>query len=250
MTLTHTKKKMPAAPVGFDLVAAAERVDQQIQRADRAVGVAINEAVTVGLMLLEVREHLDGNGHSNQHTPAELQFQKFVEEAGERNGVGRATLYRWIGAAQGTRRGALENAAIDVEALSVPLSVVLTAPEEELPEEAREVRQLLFRFMAEKSSLKECAAAGVVVDGDDASRITRAHNGKSKGGTRGEDRKDFPKFIKGKLAHINTHLEHWDAFTAGQKEETILAWAQFWEGCPKAVIELVVKAAKKEMGSR
>jgi hypothetical protein len=230
------------------LADGADGLDRQIQKANVACGVAVREAMIAGQMLLELRARMLTEKANNQHTPAELRFKACMEEAAQRNSVSERTLWRWIGAAENGFGAVLAHGHIDVEAMSVPLSVALTAPEAELPEEVREVRQLLFDF-ADNTTLKD-AHEGVIVGGDDPSRIKRAHNGQTKGGSNGEDRKDYPAFIKSKLAHITTHLEHWDTYTAGQKDAVITAWANAVEDWPTAALELIAGVIKKEQRGR
>lgn len=246
-TLTpQTHKAALAKRQSFDLDAATERLDMQIGKAGRAARTAVDEAMAAGAMLIEIREQIQfAKGHANQHTPIEIQFDKYLDARGERHGVSRATLYRWIGYAEAGRKALAES--IDIEAIAVPVSNLLTLPLEELPEEAREARQLLFDWMQD-NTISE-AARGVVVDGDPSSRITRAHNGKTKGGA-GGDRKDYDTFIARKFSDVGSHAKHWDSFSPGQKDKTYGHIANLLSNLPTPLVEAFLKSAKEEMKKR
>jgi hypothetical protein len=138
--------------------------------------------------------------------------------------IGERTAYRWMelaercaGAVELGQALSIGNSVDGIEHL--PLSHILTAPLEELPEAAREARQLLFDFTSGKT-MKECLA-GVVVEGDDAHRITRAHNGANAKQTKGDARKDYPLFTAVKLKDISSHLSGWDRKSDTAKAELL-----------------------------
>ena len=113
------------------------------------------------------------------------------------------TAQSWMRAA-GNIYKALPEPVIDVES-TVTVSDMLTLPDSELTAAQKKYKQSWFEFTADKT-IKECCA-GVFVDGDEAHRVDRAVNGKTKGGVgKQKDRKAFEKFTATKLDHITTFL--------------------------------------------
>lgn len=245
-SIVKSGSRAVANPHIFDLEEAESRLFAQISKANQTAQRAVEEAMVAGAMLVEIREAmLSGRAQGNQHTPRELQFKAFLEKVAAHHGCTERTLYNWIGVAENGRK-VLAEASVDVEAIS--LSEIATTDEADLSESAREARQLLFDWMAHKTI--NDALRGTVVDGDEASRVTRAHNGMTKGGTKGEDRKDYPTFIGKKLSDAGTHLENWEKFTASQKEATIIKLAQWIEGLDTVVIEHLQRLLKEELKTR
>lgn len=238
----------------LDFTSATEALDRQLERTNSAARTAVSEAMRAGAMLIELRGVIQAQRGNNQHTPAPLQFEAFLEEVGARHGISRATLYRWIGAAENGCK--MLGESIDISSCGVSVSGLLTIPEAELPEGAREARQMLFDWMEDKT-IGECLR-GCVVDGDDASRITRAHNGKTKGGSRGEDRKDFPKFIGEHVSDVTTLLggrekdreKRWKGMTPGQREKIQDAFGTAFQNWPTPLLEELGKRIKEEIKQR
>lgn len=143
--------------------------------------------------------------------------------------------------------------SIDIEA-----SAILTLPDAELSDEAREWKQQWFDFTADKT-IKECLN-GVFVEGDEAHRVDRAVNGKTKGGA-GGDRKDFPLFVAVKLKDMGVHFSHWSGMNTTQKAEALNALKSAITGepinlrkrnfnftpWPDEVCELALEALKARM---
>jgi hypothetical protein len=130
------------------------------------------------------------------------------------------------------------------ETLPLPLSQVLMLPGGELPPAARETQQLLFEFIKGKT-IKD-----VILEGKDAIAITRAHNGKTKGGTRGEDRKDWPKFIRVELRILSTHLKSWKSYSGSQIESTENHFKVAVEKWPTPVLVSLKKQIGEELKRR
>lgn len=108
--------------------------------------------------------------------------------------------------------------SIEIESEVISVSEILSSPEDKLPAAARKYKQL-WLDLTEDLTIRN-AAQGIFVDGDAGHRMDRAVNGKTKGGTRGEDRKDWPQFIGVKLKDISGHLTHFKKMTPGQQSET------------------------------
>lgn len=183
------------------------------------------KALICGQMLLEKKALMSPLSHSE--TTGRFKAKKEEDNFGvwcEKVGIRRATAYRWMDAADRVARIELGlnvgddlPTAIEVDGVAIPLSQALLAPAEELPEKARAFRQGVFDFMQDKSLAEAVRAA---VDGeDDAHRISRAGLGKKAGGTRGEDRKDWPAFVARKLVEIGGHLSHWEGMSEVQRTE-------------------------------
>ncbi len=175
---------------------------------------AVGKAIYCGQLLNEIKDAID---HGD--------FLDAVEQNVPE--ISRVTAWRWMSAARNVieaKRGDLKELGFDGSAANVALSTLLDpeAPADSGGDIAR-ARQLLFDFTTGKT-MKECMAA-VIVDGEDAHRITRAHNGKTKGGSKGEDRKNFPAFIGEAFKTITAHLKFWKSYTPGQVETTFAKFA-------------------------
>lgn len=169
------------------------------------------------------------------------------------------TANAWMRAATNVAKALKFGDSIEIEATVIPLSKLLSAPIEELPEGAHEFRQAWFDFTADKT-IKDCIN-GVMVDGDPAHRIDRAINGKMKGGYRGEDRKAFDTFIAVKLSHITSSLvlkrqmpgtattvfSTWRKLPAAQQAAIGTAFAAELEMWPSWLVEVIADKAKQEL---
>lgn len=193
--------------------AAIDTIRAAIDDAMSAAEVAVNKAIHVGQLLIETKPTV---GHGN--------FQEFIREHFPR--ISYDTAHRWMQAAERT----VAAIGLDASTIDVPISALLITSGEELSLESRKAQQTLFEFMADKT-IKDCTA-GVVRDGDEPHRITRAANGKKLGGSKGEDRKDFPKFIRVHLRDVNAHLKTWKNFTPAQRDATRLHFTEFFEAMP------------------
>lgn len=211
---------------------AVERILAEYREAMRLAKVAVERAIYVGQLLNE-QKALVGHGHWLPWLAANCPE------------ISQDTARRWMDAAEAVLTKALKLPPV-IEAL--PLSQVISTPEEELPEAAREARQLVFDFTAGKT-IKECLAA-VVVEGDEPHRITRAHNGRTQGGSRGEDRKDWPKFVGLHLSDISAHLDHWKQFTGAQVETVEAKFKAAVGKWPSPLLESLKRAIAEELKTR
>lgn len=142
---------------------------------------------------------------------------------------------------------------IDVEA--VPVSELLTRPEDELSESGREWRQGWLDFTKDRT-IRECLDG--VFDGDPESRLKRCLNGKLKGGTRGEDRKDYPVYAARALAACLAHIganpvaggNRWEKMAETQKHEVEGVVSLFVAGLDTELVKFVFETAKEEAGRR
>lgn len=137
---------------------------------------------------------------------------------------------------------------VTLPAIDVPVSRLLSAPASELPDAARAAQQLLFDFVKDKT-IKDCLAA-VVIDGEEPHRITRAANGKKLGGSRGEDRKDWPKFIGRLLSDVSHHLKSWKSFTPQQTEAAMIKFKAFIGKCPTGLLTTLKGYINEELKER
>lgn len=183
----------------------------------------------------------------------------FVAWMEENLGKGcKTTLYRWMDAAECglktfldlhkmTSSKSTEGPVLEIDSERIPFHALLTMPAADMTPAATEVRQLWLDFSNNKT-LKELG--GVSIDGDAAHRISRAHNGRALGGSKGEDRKDWPKFIAVKLSDISTHLDHWKGMSAGQKEQIQIALGSALAKWPTPLLEWIGKTLKDELKKR
>lgn len=167
------------------------------------------KALVAGQLLIEKRTSLAMTSHSGKSyqktdrtKPEDAQFGLWLKASGLPN----STAYRWIDCTErimGFHQIGDSN-YIDIEGSPVLISQVLTLPEDRLSADALDLRQSVFAFMADKSL---GAAVRAAIGGDSpAHRITRAGNGKLKGGTNIEDRADYPEYIRRALSALSAHL--------------------------------------------
>ena len=192
----------------------------------------VARAIRVGHLLIETKPLL---GHGN--------FQEWIEEEFPR--LPYRTAARWMQAAERM----LAATGIQPHLLCAPMSELL-APDAPAGANAEslEARQMIFDFMRDKT-IKDCLAA-VVVDGDEPHRITRAANGRKLGGSRGEDRKDWPKYIGIHLKDITAHLKSYKSFTPAQVESVIQKFGVFFSKCPDLLLGELKKQITEELKSR
>lgn len=199
-----------------------------------AADLAVNKAIVVGHMLIEEKaRQLAADGRGN--------FQKWIEENLPIN-YDRAN--HWMNVASACLKGA----GLDSAALPDSPERLLNAPESELSEAGLEARQLLLDFTKDKT-MADCLRA-VTVEGDAAHRITRAHNGKSKGGHDGGDRKDFPKFIGVHLSDITAHLKFYKSFTGVMVETIESKFKAAIAKWPSPLLEAIKKLITEELKTR
>lgn len=162
---------------------------------------------------------------------------------------------RWMRAAANIIK-ALPPAPIDIE---VSISTILATADKELTADQRKYKQDWFDF-TENKTIKECLNS-VTVYGDDAHRVDRAINGKTKGGIgKQKDRKAFEKFTAEKLRHITTFLTlqkksvgtgkkkvcGWRKISPVQQTQIGAAFNVFWETAPQWLLEVCADKIKTE----
>lgn len=171
--------------------------------------------------------------------------------------IPKTTAYRWMQAATEVASALDLAPAIEVDAEVIPMSRLLTLPPAELPDDkTRAMRQAWFDFTADKT-IKECIS-GVLVEGDPESRMKRAINGKTKGGHRGEDRKDWPTYVNRHLVAITGLLgakeenreKRWQGMSALQRQTIQDALSTALSRWPTPLVEHLAKVAKHETAQR
>jgi hypothetical protein len=170
--------------------------------------------------------------------------------------ISHVTAWTWMRAAANVARALKFEDSIEIEATTIPLSRLLSAPVDELSEAALEYRQQWLDFTADKT-IKDCINS-VMVDGDPGHRIDRAINGKTKGGTRGEDRKDWPTYIARHISDVTGLLgcneknreKRWTDMTPGQREKIQDALSTALVKWPTPLLEHVAKQAREQLKHR
>jgi len=190
--------------------------------------------VQAGQLLRELKASID-------HGDFTALLEQYIPEISEQ------TARTWMRAAESVTKALKFPDSIEIDSVVTPLSEIIGADRSKLTKQAQALAQQWFNF-TEGKTIKDCIA-GVVVDGDDAHRIDRAINGKTKGGA-GGDRKDFPTFIGRKLSQLTTHLEHYKKFSAPQLERTELLTRQVVKKWPSGYLELLQKEIKEELKTR
>jgi hypothetical protein len=200
-----------------------------IQDALAAADAAVHKAVAAGSMLNDARPHV---GHGNWMAWVAESFPEISHDTAE----------RWMAHAKRITGFVLRD-----HRPSVPVSQLLNGDGDELNEADTEARQLLLDFMANKT-IKEALAAAVT-EGDDA-RAARAVAGKSTGGTRGENRKDFPRFAARHLSDLTYHLAPFEKFGDDEVEIVARAMREQVARWPRPALELFAEAAKSDLKRR
>lgn len=214
------------------LAAAIALIHAEVDLVQDMAEQTVLRAVRIGHLLIEIKPAL---GHGN--------FQEWIEKEFPR--LPYRTAARWMQAAERT----IAASGIEPHLLTAPISELLAA---EAPAgasaETLEARQLIFDFMRDKT-IKDCLAA-VVVDGDEPHRITRAANGRKHGGHKGEDRKDWPKYIGVHLKDILQHLKSWKNYTPTQVKDTFARFDTALAQMPPALLTHLKQRIIEELKSR
>ena len=158
------------------------------------------KCLIAGQMLYEIKPHIPHG-----------EFQNYVERNFPK--ITHSTANRWMQAAENIVKFLPPPDALDIE-----VSVLLTTDTAKLSGPEAKYKQMLLDLNG-NTTLRD-AANGVFNEGDEAHRITRAVNGKTKGGKGNVDRKDFPQFIAKALRVLTAHLAHYDTFSAAQLDTT------------------------------
>jgi len=225
------------------LDAAVKDVRAAIADAHAQRDLAVRKALRVGAMLIALKPMV---GHGS--------FQEFLSTTFTE--VKYDTLNDWMNTARNVIAANHEQLSqlgfgnsIDVETSVVSLAGALNGSDDgALSAKEREAKQLLFDFTSGKT-IRECLA-GVIVDGDETSRITRAHNGRSKGGHNGKDRKDYPTFVGRKLSDIVSHLAHWPTMTGAQQAAIESIYKAHLSKLPLEAVTFLKKLAAEELKNR
>jgi hypothetical protein len=98
-----------------------------------------------------------------------------------------------------------------------PSAILWAKDESALPPAARDYRRAWFDLIRDRT-IKDCIA-GLFGGNNEAHNTDRALNGKMAGGTRGEDRKDYPLYIGVKFKDLSNHFSHWHNYSSHQKYE-------------------------------
>lgn len=221
---------MKSTTIQTSLAKASQSIREAIDEAIGSANTAVLHAVRAGQLMIEAKPLIE---HGD--------FQQWI--AIEFPQISIDTAQRWMRAAQNVVR------CVGIQRTELPMAIseIMGTAAKELPAAAQEAQQLLLDFCAEKT-IKDCLAA-VIVDGDPAHRITRAHNGRTKGGTRGEDRKNFPEFVGRKLKEVSTHLQSWKRYTPSQVDETLLAFDRAIAKWPRPLLEHLKARINSELKS-
>ena len=216
----------------------AKRILDAFEGVEAAKQTAVDRALICGQLMIEQRDRVDGAQSHNASKPEHTKFDFWMEKYCPT--IPRRTAYRYIEVAVKV----LQYAGVNLAEGKIPLSMALTAPEEELGKKELEWRQLLFEFTKGKT-MKECLA-GVVVEGDEAHRITRAHNGRNaKGAGGGGNRKNFTGFTATKLRHLTTFLGQ--KLTPAEQTKIGASFCAALQKWPRWVVQVIAEQAKAEV---
>lgn len=213
------------------IVSAIADALKTAEQASRLTEVAINKALIAGQYLREKREHLGDEKFG--------QFSKWLEK--HCSIISRQTAYTWMALAEKV------TSSVELPSLDMPLSLVLSSKVDELPESAQEAQQMMFDF-TENKSIRGCLR-DAVLDGEE-SRMKRAINGKTKGGSRGENRKDWALYFGENLQGALAHAKHWDSFNATQKHEAEKYARLFLGAIPTELLNFLDSAVAEESKAR
>jgi hypothetical protein len=202
---TYSKQPTVDLAKTVALVAAA----QKSQKAH------VYDAILAGQKLLEDRQVLSLRHDGATPTEAWENDKTFKEWIGEKIVViSWRTAQRWMQAANRVMCIVLEHHHSDppltvaMDGRVLPISDVLTAPESESTEAMRTFQETFKTFLGDRTLIEVAAS---VVDGEsEGSHITRAANGKLKGG-RGGNRRAYAQFVACHFKQISNILKKWDA---------------------------------------
>jgi len=213
------------------------------ESAQKAKATFVHEAVICGQMLREQREEImrcnDGNSWYDRTKPDESGWKKWLAENCQE--ISQRTAYNWMAAANRVMAHLLEihhtnvPVWIELDGERHLISAVLTMPDGQATEAMRTFQATFNMFLTDKTLTE--AAACVLQGTDPDSRITRAANGKRKGG-KGGDRKDFALFIGRKLEGISIHFRFWKNMPEQRRSEI------------KTVISNMILGEETKLGGR
>jgi hypothetical protein len=210
-----TKNAGPGAP----------RILAAFQDAENAKVLFVHKAVICGQMLREQRQDLmtchDGKSWNDRTKEDEACFHVWL--LGYCPSIPERTAYRWMESANRVVGHLLEihhsntPVWIELDGERYFISTVLTMPEADCTEAMRTFRETFNTFLADKTLAEatQCALNGC----DESHRITRAANGKEKGGTRGENRRAYARFLAIHFKEMTQCIERWDKFISENPSE-------------------------------
>jgi len=214
-------------------------VREAVVRALHHVDDSRRVCVQAGQMLRELKVRCD-------HGDFEELVEKYIPE------VSIQTCRTWMRAAESVTKALSFPNVIEVDSVVTPLSEIIGGDDAKLSKQAKALKQQWFSF-TEGKTIKDCIA-GVVVDGDADSRISRAINGKTKGGA-GGDRKDFPTFIARHL-QANTsmlvikkkgHPPKMRQLAADQQANICASFNAALRQWPRWLVENIAEAGRQEL---
>ena len=222
----------------------AERIRAAFKDAQSMAQTAVAKALYCGQLLIEQRDSLSGSHLvKDRTTPSDQKFDVWLAKSVPE--ISRPTAYRWMQLAETVLStvGHLQDGMVpcDMGMLMSPSDVLGEPTPHKLPENAQDYRQLVFDFI-EGKTMRECLA-GVVVEGDEAHRIVRAHNGRTKGGA-GGNRKAFARFTATKLKHITTFVN--SNLPQAEVGKIAAAFEIALESWPQWLIKVIAEKAHAE----
>jgi len=201
----------------------AARILDAFQTAEKAKVLFVHKAVIAGQMLREQAQEFynsrDGN-YRNRDIPKEEQFGLWLST--ECPSISKTTAYNWMAAAERVMGQLLEihhsNTPVEIELGGERyfISTVLTMPDADCTDAMRTFQGTFNTFLADKTLAEATAGA---LCGAEEHRIDRAANGKRKGGTRGEDRRAYAKFLAVHFKEMTQCINRWDKFIAENPSE-------------------------------
>jgi hypothetical protein len=247
--------------------ATDEEIKAQYHRPNSMESDAAWEMLIIGMMLIEKRASMaqaEGgviNGR-NQHSKGPT-FTGWIEQMR----FNQRKAYRYIEYTERILKGHLRlpnntpmPACIKVDGQLVAISQLLTKKRDRLPPKAQDLSESLYALMDDKTYSE--AVAAVAIGDENPSRITRAINGKTKGGTNQHDeRKAFDKFTAIKLDHITsfltvkkkcpgeyrTRFHRWRELPAGQRAAIATAFSEAVESWPAWLLQPLADKLKTEL---
>ena len=216
-----------------NLQTQADELVEKARNSGRAYAV---DCINAGVVLLQVQNELSHHGDGT--------FGQWLGRYGDEKG--RSTLYNWMAAAKNSWAQIYESAE---EQKLIPAGVTIDLPPADIiSNNGGKLEQLWFDLI-ENTTISE-AIRSVVGGESPAHRITRAANGKKHGGSKGEDRKNWPQFIGEKLADVSAHLKFWKSFTPAQVETTHAKLDAFVAKVPTPLLTHLKQRITEELKGR
>ena len=247
------------------MVASDAAIRQEVLETLHAAESVTRRAARCGLMLREKREALraatsGAGGHPRAwHDGTKQDEDRFaVWIAKTIPELSKTTAYRWMEAAERVTKALKDS----LPALDAPLSTVIDIDAEPETPEAAQARQLWMDFTQDKTLAD--ILRDVTLEGDKPHRITRAHAGKTQGGTHARDnRKDWPAFVANGFLSVayacgdNAATDagkmaggHWASHNDEQRAETKRLFVVWTETLPVELLVVLRDEAVRELKAR